>query len=725
LLIAVLLAVYWYGWRPLPQTSGETTAPISAEARIARDPRGVPQIEAASIDDAIFLEGYAMAQDRLWQMDGMRRRAAGQLAEIAGAAALPSDEEARRIGMQRIADAQAQTARPEERAVLAAFARGINFFIDTHRDRMPLEFALLNYDPRPWTVADSWLAGLEMYRTLTSSWRTELLKNHMLAAGDRAKVEFLLPPGGGSDPQPGSNAWAIAGSRSASGKPILANDPHLEYAIPSPWYLVHLKAPGLNVTGAAIVGLPGVIVGHNEHIAWGVTNLEFDVQDLYREHIDLNTGRYQNGDKIEQARPVRDVIAVKGARPVVLANWVTRHGPILVADPEAQYALRWTAADPGGLSFPFLDIDRAQNWSDFRAALQNYGGPGQNFVYADTSGNIGYQAAGHLPIRKNCLGDVPSDTVGRDCEWAGLVPFDQLPQSFNPPSGVIVTANQNPFPASFPYPATGNFAGPYRAAQIRALLDSRLNTRQKWKAEDMLRVQTDVYSAFDHFLAQQIVAAYDAQKPPAENLKDAVDALRPWNGLMDKDSAAPLITSLVFEQLRKLVAERASVGSGDIYQSRTAPHVIEKLLRERPKDWFPNYDALLMRSLTGALQAGLKSQGSKASRWNYGEYRALRIDSPVAGRLPWIGRYFDIGPVSMSGGPTTVKQYTGTLGPSLRMIVDLGDLDGSLANLTAGESAQRLSSHYKDQWDAYYAGKSFRMAFGKVDAPQVLVLKPR
>jgi penicillin amidase len=721
LLFAVLVAGYWYGWRPLPQTSGQVSAPIAAEARIVRDALGVPHIQAASVEDAIFLEGLAMAQDRLWQMDALRRRAAGELAEVVGAQALASDEEARRMGLQRIADAQQRSARPEERAVLAAFARGVNFFIETHRGRLPLEFALLNYDPRPWTVADCWLAGLEMYRTLTTNWRTELLKASMLASGDRAKVEFLFPPAGGSDPQPGSNAWAIGGARSATGKPILSNDPHLEFSLPSPWYLVALKAPGLDVTGASIIALPGVVLGHNGRIAWGITNLEFDVQDLYREKIDLRTGRYQAGDKVAQAQPERDAISVKGARPVVLTNWVTRHGPLLAGDRESQYALRWTASETGGLTFPFLALDRAQDWTQFRAALEGYGGPGLNFVYADSAGNIGSQVAGRLPVRKTCAGDTPSDGTGQECEWAGFIPFEQLPQSFNPESGVIVSANQNPFPAGFADPVTGNFASLYRAAQIRSLL----NAKTKWRAEDMLTVQTDVYSAFDRFLAQQIVAAFDAQKTKPVNLADAVDTLRQWNGRMEKDAAAPMVVSLVYDQLRNLMGERAAVGFGNAYQTRNAPRVVERLLRERPQDWFPDYDALLLRCLTGAFETGRKLQGSKASRWDYGQYRALRIDSPVAGRMPLLGRYFNIGPIPMSGAPTTVMQRTGGLGPSLRMTVDLGDLEHSFANLVTGESGQRFSSHYKDQWEAYYAGRSFPMPFSRVDAKEILRVTPQ
>ncbi|MEO8053145.1 MAG: penicillin acylase family protein, partial [Acidobacteriota bacterium] len=507
---------------------------------------------------------------------------------------------------------------------------------------------------------------------------------------------------------PGSNAWAVAGSRTASGRPILANDPHLEYSIPSPWYLVHLKAPGLDVTGATIIGLPAVIIGHNNRIAWGATNLQFDVEDLYREPVGASV-------QVQQ-----DAIPLKSARAIPVTLGVTAHGPLFLSDGGRQYALHWTADQPGGLTFPFLDIDRAQNWTEFRAALEHYGGPGQNFVYADVDGNIGYQAAGMLPIRNNCAGATPIEEAG--CDWQGFIPFEKLPSAHNPPAGMIVTANQNPFPADFPYQVNGNFAAPYRANQIRARLDSR----SKWRAQDMLSVETDVYSAFDNFLAQQTVAAYDAQKVKPANAQtaDAVEVLRAWKGQMQKGLAAPMLASLIYDQIRKQIAERAAVGMGGVYTNFMAPSVVEKLLRERPADWFPDYDALLLRCLTGALGEGEKIQGSRVSRWDYGQFMSLEIVNPVAGHLPVIGRFFDIGPVAMSGAGATVQQYTRRLGPSLRMIVDLGDLEHSFANLATGESGQVLSSHYKDQWDAYYAGRSFPMQYGKVDAKAVLVVRP-
>ncbi len=256
LLVLGLAAVYWFAYRPLPETSGQIDAPISARAIVERDAIGVPHISAAQWEDAIFLQGYVTAQDRLWQMDVLRRLAAGDLSEVLGASTLELDREARRLRMRRIAEQDARALPAGDRAVIAAYARGVNYFIETHRGRLPLEFSLLRYEPRPWAVADSILCGLQMYRNLTTTWRDELRKATMLSSGDPAKVDLLFPVRAGAEFQPGSNAWVISGKLTASGKPILANDPHLEWSIPATWYQVHLKAPDLDVTGVSLPGLP-------------------------------------------------------------------------------------------------------------------------------------------------------------------------------------------------------------------------------------------------------------------------------------------------------------------------------------------------------------------------------------------------------------------------------------------------------------------------------------
>jgi penicillin amidase len=721
LVAAAALAVWWYAWRPLARTSGALAAPLSGPARVARDALGVPHIEAASIEDALFLQGYVTAQDRLWQMDALRRLAAGELAEVAGARALESDLEARRMGLGRLADRQAAAIPAGERRWLAAYARGVNFFLDTHRGRLPVEFALLGYDPRPWRIADSVLVALHMHRVLSGTWRFEIEKASLAAAGDRRKVDFLyLARDGGETQHPGSNAWAVAGARTASGKPLLAGDPHLEFSFPSTWYLAHLRAPGLNVAGATLPGAPSVIIGHNERIAWSATNLHADVQDLYVEKLDPLSGRYTFRGQSEQAQLERELIAVRGAKAVEVRNWITRHGPIFRSDAGTFLALRWVAAERGAVSFPWLDLNRASNWTEFRAALARYPGPAQNFVYADVEGNIGYQAAGRLPIRRGWSGDMPVDGADGGCEWDGYIPFEELPSYLNPPGGLVVSANQNPFPEDYRYPVGGNFSPTWRARRIRSLLAARIG----WRAGEMLGVQTDIYSEFSHFLARQAVAVVERRKAANPDLAAAVALLRAWDGTMARGTAAPLLVTLFYQHLRRAVAEVAAPGKGATYSFGMAPSAVAKLLRERPAGWFADYDEVLVRELADAVDEGRRMQGRKLDRWDYGRYNTAAIEHPVAGGLPLIGSYFSIGRVPMSGSSTTVKQTTPRLGPSLRLALDLADWDRSLANLTIGQSGQILSPHYKDQWKAYDAGTSFPMRFRAIDARDVLTFTP-
>ncbi|HWC00711.1 MAG TPA: penicillin acylase family protein, partial [Bryobacteraceae bacterium] len=628
--------------------------------------------------------------------------------------------ESRRLRLRRVAEAAYLSMPPPDRAALAAYARGVNAFIQSHLRSLPLEFTLLGYDPQPWSAVDSILVGLHMNRTLTTSWRLDLEKRAMLAGGDQAKVNYLFFPRIGGDVQPGSNGWVVGGAHTASGKPLLSNDMHLDWSLPGIWYAVHLQAPGLDVAGVSLPGVPAVIVGHNRHIAWGVTNLEFDVQDLYIERFDDRTGRYTFRGQIEQAQAEREVIRVRGGESTELLTWVTRHGPLLVTEGNDRMSLRWTAADAGAFEFPFLELNKAQNWQQFTAAISRFAGPGQNFVYADVEGNIGYHATGRLPIRRGFSGDVPVDGTSGNFEWEGYIPFDQLPSVYNPPSGIIVTANQNPFPRDFPYPVYGRFAPPYRARQIRDLLGAR----QRWRAGEMLAIQKDVYSGFSLYLARAFVAAYRSRPVHDLSLENAIALLSSWNGQMDQNQPAPLLVTLAYQYLRKAVADSAAPGKGLLYDYSLNSAVIEDLLRRRPPGWFPDYDQMLLRCLSDAVEEGARMQGRDLKRWRYGSYLLLTIRNPVLHQLPLIGRYFDLGPVPMSGSPTTVKQTTTRMGPSMRMNADLADWDHSLLNLPIGQSGHALSSHYRDQWKAYYNGQSFPMQFRNVEAGEVLEIVP-
>jgi penicillin G amidase len=718
--VCALAAVGWYGWRPLAKTSGSAEAPVLARVTIARDSLGVPHIRAASEADVLFAQGYATAQDRLFQMEAMRRLAAGTLAEVLGPAAVESDREARRLRLRRLAGAAYLTLPAAERAALAAYARGVEHFIATHRGRLPVEFTLLGYEPRPWSVVDCLLIGLHMFRTQTTTWKDELAKRNMLASGNREKVEFLFPARGGGEAQPGSNAWVVAGARTASGKPLLSNDPHLEWTLPGAWYMTRLQAGELDVSGVTIPGIPGILIGHNRRIAWGVTSLLFDVQDLYAEKIDDRTGRYVFKGQPEQARLEREFIEVAGGQRVELAQWVTRHGPLFVVDGEERLTLRWAAAEPGVVRLPILEIDRARNWQEFRAAVAKWRGPAFNFVYADVDGNIGYQVGGALPVRRKHRGDVPADGASGEAEWEGFIPFEELPQAYNPASGMIVTANQNPFPADYRYAVNGNFAPPDRQRQIRDLLGAR----GQWKAEEMLAVQTDVYSGFSQRLAGELTAAHDRRKPSNPILPEPVRLLRDWNGQMHQDMPAPFLAAIAYQHLRKAAAESAAPGKGLAYEFSLAPAALERLLRERPSGWFRDWDEMLVRVLVDAVEECGRMQGSDPKRWRYGAYLRVSLVNPVVQRVPWIGPWFNVRNAPMSGSTTSVKQTTWRLGPSMRMTADPGDWDRSLLNLPLGQSGQVLSWHYRDQWKHYYAGRSFPMQFSKVDAPDVLELRP-
>jgi len=558
-----------------------------------------------------------------------------------------------------------------------------------------------------------------MFRSLTTTWPNELSKQQLLAAGNRTMVDFLFPVRSGGEAAPGSNAWVLSGAHTASGKPILANDPHLEFSLPGVWYQVHLEAPGLNVAGASLPGLPGVIVGHNQRIAWGMTNLHYDVQDLYVEQLDLPSGRYRVGGGMLEAAREPEPVRVRGARSIEVMVLATVHGPIVLSDSRRHMALRWSGAEPG-FEFPFLQLNRAGNWGEFLAALERFPGPAQNFVYADVDGNIGYQAAGRLPIRKSHDGDLPVDGASGEFEWRGTIPFAELPRTFNPPSGVIVTANQNPFPPDGPHRIHGNFAPHYRSNQIRM----RLESRKTWRAADMPAIQKDVYSAFSHWLARQAVAAVDRQGGAQPAVIEAARLLRNWNGQMAAGQAAPLVAALFYQHLRKAVAERAAPGNGSQYDLQMAPAVLERLLSERPRSWFPDYETLLRAAFTDAVEEGMRIQGRNPANWSYGRQNELLLKHPVVGDLPLVGNYFRLGPVPMSGSPTTVNQVTRRLGPSMRFVADLADWDRSLMNLTTGQSGQVLSAHHKDQWEAYLAGRPIRMPFSRLDAKATLEIEP-
>ncbi|MBC7924818.1 MAG: penicillin acylase family protein, partial [Bryobacteraceae bacterium] len=503
------------------------------------------------------------------------------------------------------------------------------------------------------------------------------------------------------------------------GKPLLANDTHLEWGVPSTWHMVHVEAPGLHVTGFALPGVPAVIIGHNDRIAWGVTNLHFDVQDLYAERFNLQTGQYLFRGQPIQARPERELIVVKGAKPVQVENWITQHGPLWPGPSGSLLALRWSASEIGTFQMPFVEINMARNWEEFRRGLKRFSGPGQNFVYADTGGNIGYQATGLLPIRRGFDGGLVLDGASGTQEWDGYIPFEDLPTAFNPPDGRIITANQNPFSSDWKHLVSGDFDPGYRAQQLRSLLSAR----EGWQPGDFNVVQKDVYSAFLKNVAAATVRAFDAKKPGDETMRDAADLLRSWNGQMEKGLAAPMIATLVYQQMRIALVNRTGPKNAD-YSSAVAYAVLDRLLRERPRSWFADWDSEIVEALRRALEEGRRLQGRNVKKWDHGVFLSLELKHPVVSKVPWFGQWFTIGPEPMSGSTTSIKQTSRRLGPSMRMVADTSDWSKSLANVTIGESGHVLSPHFKDQWKSYWAGQGLPMRWGSQVSGDVLRVRP-
>ena len=691
-LAATLGAIYWYGWRPLPKESGTLTAPLGKAVRVERDEMGVPHISAETLEDLYFAQGFVTAQDRFWQMESFRRLTAGELSEVVGAAALESDRDFRRLRMSRLAEQRARSVSGEDRMVLAAYARGVNHYLETHAGRLPVEFALLGYKPALWRMEDTMLVGLMMQNSLSSSFKHDLTREAMYEKGDPEKIAQLFPARTGSEHQPGSNAWAVAGTKTRSGKAALANDMHLAWSLPGVWYMTHLKGPGMDVTGVTVPGVPAVVVGRNAQIAWGITNLGFDVQDLYR-------------PASGQALMERDRIAVRGTAGEPFEQPVNAHGPLLPGPGGKPVALRWTAAEQMPFRIGLVKLNRARNWQEFREALREFPGAASNVAYADAEGNVGLQVAGVLPVRRDCTGQRVS-TAGT-CEWQGFIPFEELPSFYNPAAGMIVTGNQNPFPATYPYTVSGNFAPHYRANRIR----SELQRQEKWSPEEMVRLQTDVYSPFSHFLAQQITAAWDRKKATNPQLTDAIALLRNWNGEMRAEAAAPVIVTYTANQLRRAIATKAANTPNVEWEPYVYFAVIETLLKTRPEGWFADWDRELLRAAQEGVEEGGRRQGQDAKKWQWGEYNKLTVANPIVRNIPWISGYFQVGPVNVGGSSTTVKQTTPRMGPSMRMVVDFGDPRGGLLNLPFGQSGHPLSSHLKDQWEAYSEGRSYPLHY--------------
>jgi penicillin amidase len=779
LLILVLLILgavayaYFIARSALPQLDGSLQVKgLSAPVKVTRDSHGVPAIEAATLEDLFFAQGYVTAQDRLWQMDVMRRFASGELSEILGEDTLKIDREQRVLGLRAAAKKSLAMASPRDRSYFDAYARGVNAFIDSHAKRLPLEFRILKYSPKPWQAEDSIVIANQMVKDLNYYSLPDALAREKILArlGPELTSDLYVnrswhdrPPTvmredindeekqGDSDDEDddddgpdnsltqrrgateiwaqhapeavnGSNDWVVSGAHTVTGKPLLSNDMHLGHQMPNLWYEAHLKSGNLDVAGVTLPGMPYVIVGHNQRIAWGFTNVGPTVADAFIENFNDKEGAYQTPQGWRQPEHREEVIHIKGQPDVNVDVRITRHGPIiseLLPGETRQIALRWTLYD--GLHMPFFDVDSAQNWDDFRKAFSQLDAPGQNVVYADVDGNIGYHTTGRVPIRAAGDGSLPVSGADDAHEWTGYIPFEKLPSIYNPASGVIATANGRITPDDYPYSVSTEWEAPWRTARIYHVLESG----GKFSPADMLALENDVHSENDLFAAERFVYAVDHAAKPSARAKQAADLMRNWDGRMVASSTAATVAVRSARELTRLLLEprlgpapedsklQETTLSWKTYSWEMRTVWLQTVILHQPKRWlpekYPNYDELL----TAAVEAVVNSAEAPKdlTTWHWGAVNAVDIEHPVLGKIPLLGRWTAPGVLEQSGSGYTVKAVTRHHGPSERFTANLADLDQSTLNTVTGQGGNFLSPYYMDQWKAWYEGFTFTLPF--------------
>ena len=797
--------------RSLPRTRGTVQVPgLQASVEVLRDRWGVPHVYAGSAADLYFAQGYLHAHDRLWQMELQRRLAAGRLAEIVGEKALPVDRFFRVLGLYHAAEAAVSALGDDSRPVLEAYVAGVNAGIDAQRGRWPLEFRLLGFEPEAWRPADSLSWVKVMAWNLGCNWASELIRARLAVclgpelaadlepaypAGSPILVQgeglprgaapppngwggpalqdalrraaALWLPGAGARPTatelppglrqaPGnSNQWVVAGERTATGRPILANDTHLLLQLPAAWYQNHLCGGGLNVSGVSMPGVPGIVVGHNEEVAWGITVAWHDDQDLYVERLHpANPQRYEFQGRWLDAEVRREEIRVKGrSEPEVETVVVTRHGPIIsgLVGEATPLALRWAALDARDALGGLVPLNRAATWAEFRSAVAAWPAPSLNFVYADRQGNIGYVQAGTVPLRAPGDGLAPMAGWTGEHEWQGYLPAEELPRAYNPEKGWLATANHRVVGDGYPHYLSSDFENPARARRVADLLTEA----ERLTVEDCLRFQLDTYSAAAGRLANHLLAV----EPASDRERRALELLRGWDARLEVESVAASICHvarlralhLVFDGHLCELAE-AYVGLGIAVLDATSPYHDRSIVRlldlldGRGNDgWLRDPESGQMRSRQALLHQALcetldlleEQFGPDMAHWTWGRLNQVEFGHLVGAVKP-LNLLFNRGPYPAAGGQDTLLRASSpprfppervNVGDALRFVADLGDWEACRMVVAGGQSGRPASRHYGDLLALWREGRTHPMPFAREQVERHLerrlVLLPR
>jgi penicillin amidase len=761
---ALLMVISAGGWlwlrSSLPVTKGDLViAGLEQPVEIRRDDRGVPHISAKTDHDAYFALGYVHAQDRLWQMDFHRRLGAGRLSEVIGPPTLGMDRYMRTLGLHRLAAESVRRMKPDMRRAVEAYTSGVNAYLESRNGAWPLEFYLLRYRPEPWKAADSLVWGRLMGIHLSRNWQEEVLRSRIIKSLGAAAVDTLLPNYPTDGPRTlasvagfapnlltagsASNGWAITGPRTRDGTALLANDPHLRFRTPALWYLVKITAPALSLEGATVPGVPFLVLGRNQRIAWGVTSAEIDVQDLYVEQVERSDQSWYRTP--EGARPftVREErIRVRGGEDVLLTVRETRHGPV-ISDVVPSLDTLVPSGHVIALSTPALDkddrtsealylINAAQNWRQFREALKYWHAPPVNFVYADTAGKVGILSPARIPVRYSGDGELPAEGWSGEYDWTGMVPFDDLPQSVDPATGYVANANNPTAPASYRF-TLGRLRTPgYRARR----LDELIADTEKHDMASMTKMQNDMVSVASGDMLKLLLHT----SPRSEDAGRIHALLRAWDGTMARHIPQPLIFIAWLRALdRRLFADELGPVYAD-YRGLNTQSM--KIVLERDKAWCDDTatdgretcDDQVALALDDALTELSMRFGNDFLRWQWGNAHEVRFDHPVLGRLPGIGKWFNIR-LPSDGGPFTLNRgmvrtgndrapYASVHGAAYRAVYDLANPGKSRYMVSPGQSGNWFSRHYDDLANTWRNGGFISLQTPGKNA-HLLTLRPR
>ncbi len=750
LLFLAGLYLYFGVIRPaLPQLDGKLAVDgLETAVTVYRDGSGIPHIVAKNDHDLFFAQGFVHAQDRLWAMESARRAAHGRLSEVIGDRGLNNDRFMRILGMTQSAEADWTVLDVETQTALQAYADGVNAYLAQAGGKLPLEFKILGIEPEPWTPIDSLVFGKLVAWGLSNNYQDELIVSQLADVVPWEQALAILPDYPGPDvipdanktaglsetavsllnfsaqgqqvapisrPDQGSNTWVAGGTHTASGAPLLANDPHQGLSMPSLWYEagLHTSDGRYDVVGASLPGLPGIEIGHNGRIAWGVTNARPDVQDLFIETLNEAGTQYQFQGEWRDLTLREEVIQVKGGDPITLQVRSTHHGPLVsdaAEDSDQHLALRWTGLDEGRpLAQSILSLNRAQNWDEFRAALALWQLPGMNFVYADADGYIGYQMSGAVPIRaaNDVFGLLPVSGADGSHEWTGFIPFDEMPSALDANGDFFASANNRPVGADYPYFLSHYFQPPYRVA----LIGDFLRNGRDLTADDFASLQASWNSDINRQVAQAIAAEAVAA---SEQEQKAQQLLAEWDGRMTPDSpAAALSEAALWALLRQLLTPELGAEVTESYLSLAGyPYMfLQNQLDDPASVWWQGQRAkLLQAALATAVDELSQQMGDDPTAWAWGDIHAITFAHPLGSVGP-LAPIFNRGPFPTGGNWNTVNsgayypdnRYAMGLGPAYRIISDPAVWDNSRSIIPTGQSGQPFSPFYDDQISPWLA----------------------